>query len=138
MKRPTVTGILETALYVKDPARAAAFYRRHFGFDTLLESERLIALNVAGRSVLLLFKERATADAFPTPGGVIPGHGGAGVTHFAFSIKSSDFDGWKQSLEAGGVLIESEVTWDGGARSLYFRDPDGNLGELITPGFWRL
>jgi hypothetical protein len=23
-----------------------------------------------------------------------------------------------------------------GAKSLYFRDPDGNLAELITPGFW--
>ena len=138
MKRPTVTGILETALYVKDPSRAAAFYRSHFGFDTLLESERLVALNVAGRSVLLLFKEGATADAFPTPGGVIPGHGDAGVTHFAFSIEAGDYDGWKRSLEADGVPIESEVTWDGGARSLYFRDPDGNLGELITPGFWWL
>ena len=23
-----------------------------------------------------------------------------------------------------------------GAVSLYFRDPDGNLGELVTPGLW--
>ena len=111
MKRPTVTGILETALYVKDPARAAAFYRRIFGFDTLLESERLVALNVAGRSVLLLFNEGATAEAFPTPGGVIPGHDGTGRTHFAFSIDASDATRWKESLEAGGVPVESEVTW---------------------------
>ena len=42
---PSVLGILETALYVKDVQRAAAFYRRLFGFTTLLDSERLIALD---------------------------------------------------------------------------------------------
>ena len=64
-----VSGILETALYVADLPAAAAFYRRVFGFPVLLESDRLIALDVAGRSV-------------------------------------------------------------------YFRDPDGNLVELISRGFW--
>ena len=49
-----VLGILETALYVADVSRAADFYRRLFGFGTLLESARLIALNVADRNVLLL------------------------------------------------------------------------------------
>ena len=39
-----VGGILETALYVADPSRSAEFYRRLFGFPTLLESDRLIAL----------------------------------------------------------------------------------------------
>lgn len=138
MDRPTVNGILETALYVKDPARSAAFYRRLFAFDTLLESERLVALNVAGRSVLLLFKEGATSEAFPTPGGVIPGHGGGGVSHFAFAIDADAVSRWEAVLKAEGVAIESVVTWDGGAVSLYFRDPDGHLVELITQGFWGL
>jgi catechol 2,3-dioxygenase-like lactoylglutathione lyase family enzyme len=34
------------------------------------------------------------------------------------------------------VAVESVVTWPGGARSVYFRDPDGNLVELISRGFW--
>jgi catechol 2,3-dioxygenase-like lactoylglutathione lyase family enzyme len=29
-------------------------------------------------------------------------------------------------------------SWPRGAKSIYFRDPDGNLAELITPGFWAL
>ena len=33
--------------------------------------------------------------------------------------------------------MESEVTWPQGGRSLYFRDPDGLLVELATPGLWR-
>jgi catechol 2,3-dioxygenase-like lactoylglutathione lyase family enzyme len=37
---------------------------------------------------------------------------------------------------AEGVAIESEVKWPA-AESVYFKDPDGHLVELITPGFWR-
>src|SRR5262245_33921621 len=134
---PNVYGLLETALYVKSPPVAADFYRRLFGFDTLLEMERLIALDVARRDVLLLFQEGATAKAVAMPGGVIPGHAGAGPTHLAFSISKDEVSPWRQKLESSGIAIESEVTWDGGAISLYFRDPDNNLVELITPGFWR-
>jgi catechol 2,3-dioxygenase-like lactoylglutathione lyase family enzyme len=135
---PSVHGILETALYVKDVQKAAALYRRLFGFATLLDSERLIALDVAGRNVLLLFKEGATKEPFATSGGVIPGHAGSGVTHFAFSIASEDLADWQQRLVTEGVAIESVVNWPGGAQSIYFRDDDTHLVELITPGFWRI
>jgi len=134
---PSVHGILETAISVADLQRAAAFYRRLFGFATLLDSERLIALDVAGRNVLLLFQEGATSELFATPGGVIPGHVGAGKSHFAFSIATEELADWQRRLKAEGVAVESEVTWPSGAKSLYFRDPDGHLVELITPGFWR-
>lgn len=136
-----VGGILETALYVSDIRRSAEFYGRLFGFPTLLESERLIALDVAGKSVLLLFAEGGTNDPFPVPGGsgVIPPHGGArGGYHFAFSIAANDVDAWQRRLEAEGVAIESVVTWPRGATSVYFRDPDANLAELITAGFWAI
>lgn len=133
-----VNGILETALYVADPAASAAFYHRLFGFPLLSESDRLVALDVAGRNVLLLFRIGATSGRFDTGGGVIPGHAGAPPTHFAFSVPAEDIESWKARLSAEGVTIEGEVTWAGGARSVYFRDPDGNLAELITPGFWAI
>jgi catechol 2,3-dioxygenase-like lactoylglutathione lyase family enzyme len=135
---PNVHGILETSLYVKDPQRAADFYRRLFNFTTLLDTDRLIALDVAGRSVLLLFQEGATGEPYATSGGVIPGHAGSGVSHFAFSIALDDLEQWKERLIAYGIAIESVVKWPGDARSIYFRDPDQNLVELITPGFWRI
>ena len=131
-----VSGILETALYVADPAVTASFYRRVFGFGALLESDRLVALDVAGKSVLLLFRRGATGEPFDTGGGVIPPHAGVPPTHFAFAIAAEDVEGWTAKLEAEGVAVESVVTWPRGARSVYFRDPDGNLAELITPGFW--
>ncbi len=136
-----VGGILETALYVSDIKRPAEFYHRLFGFPTLLEGERLVALDVSGRSVLLLFPEGGTTEPFPVPGGVgvIPPHGWSrGGYHFAFAIAAEDVGAWRGRLESEGVAVESVVTWPGGARSLYFRDPDDNLAELITPGFWSI
>ena len=62
-----VGGILETALYVSDIKRAAEFYRCLLGFPTLMESDRLVALDVSGRSVLLLFPEGGTMEPFPRP-----------------------------------------------------------------------
>lgn len=135
---PPVEGLLETAITVGDLPRAAAFYRRVFQFPVLLESERLVALNVAGRGVLLLFQSGATGEPLTLPGGTIPAHGTVGVHHFAFSIPAAAVDGWRQYLQQQSVPIDSEMNWDGGAHSIYFRDPDNNVVELITPGFWAL
>lgn len=133
-----VSGILETALSVADPTASAAFYKRLFGFETLLDTDRLVALNVAGRDVLLLFKKGATEEPAPLPGGIIPGHGASGRSHLAFSITAEDIEPWQERLAGEGVAVESAVSWPGGARSLYFRDPDQHLIELITPGFWAI
>ena len=38
----------------------------------------------------------------------------------------------------GIIEIESRVTWPGGGTSLYFRDPEGHLLELLTPGVWQI
>jgi catechol 2,3-dioxygenase-like lactoylglutathione lyase family enzyme len=131
-----VQGIVETAVYVSDLDRAASFYRDLFGFAILSRSERLIALNVADRSVLLLFLTGVTQEPLEFECGVIPPHGPACGTHFAFGIAKEDFTAWQAELSARHVPIESVVNWPRGARSLYFRDPDENLVELLTPGFW--
>ena len=54
------------------------------------------------------------------------------------AIAAEDVESWRGRLESEGVAVESVVTWPRGAKSLYFRDPDGNLAELITPGFWSI
>jgi catechol 2,3-dioxygenase-like lactoylglutathione lyase family enzyme len=41
-----------------------------------------------------------------------------------------------QLLASGGVTIEARNNWERGGRSIYFRDPDGHLLELATPGLW--
>jgi len=133
-----IRGILETGLYVADVRRAAEFYQRLFGFEVIFESDRLYALNVADRNVLLLFLRGGTTEPLQLPGGVIPPHDGSGEYHFAFSIDAADVDGWRNKLLSEGVAIEGEMQWPDGAVSLYFRDPDRNLAELMTPGWWKL
>jgi catechol 2,3-dioxygenase-like lactoylglutathione lyase family enzyme len=54
----------------------------------------------------------------------------------AFSIEAADLDAWEQRLRDHGIAIESRVRWQRGGTSLYFRDPDGHLLELLTPGVW--
>lgn len=135
---PEVTGVVETCLYVDDLERASRFYEDICEFKKLIGDERFTALSVADRNVLLLFRQGATLDSIPTPGGVIPPHDGTGQQHVAFSIPAAAEADWHRRLEEHGVAIESEVDWPRGGRSLYFRDPDQHLVELITPGCWSI
>ena len=59
----------------------------------------------------------------------------AATTDFAFSIALEDFPAWEQKLKSKGIAVESIVKWPQSSQSLYFRDPDNHLAELITPGF---
>jgi catechol 2,3-dioxygenase-like lactoylglutathione lyase family enzyme len=131
-------GVLETALYVADLARARAFYARVLGCAVMLDTPRLVALDVAGRSVLLLFQRGATEEALPTPGGRVPGHGGSGVQHVAFAVAADALPAWEARLAAAGVAVESRVAWARGGTSVYLRDPDGHSLELVTPGLWAI
>jgi catechol 2,3-dioxygenase-like lactoylglutathione lyase family enzyme len=133
---PSVGGVLETALYVQDVGRAAEFYRNLFGFSLLFSDDRMAALGVAGRQVLLLFRKGASASPISTAGGTIPPHDGQGSSHLAFAIRAEELGPWEQLLAERRIAIESVVTWPRGGRSLYFRDPDGHLVELATPGTW--
>jgi catechol 2,3-dioxygenase-like lactoylglutathione lyase family enzyme len=133
-----VTGMLEYGVYVDDVPRSAEFYGRLFGFEPLHRDDRFCALSVAGRQVFLIFKKGGTLQPMPLPGGVLPPHDGSGQLHFAFSIPEADLAAWEQRLVDNGIAIESRVTWPRGGRSIYFRDPDGHLVELITPGCWAI
>jgi catechol 2,3-dioxygenase-like lactoylglutathione lyase family enzyme len=133
---PRITGVLETAVYVDDLDRAVDFYTRLFGFAVMNRDERFCSFNVAPGAVLLLFRRGATLSAVDTGYGAIPPHDGAGPLHMAFAIAADGLAAWEQKLADCGIPIESTVRWPRGSVSLYFRDPDGHLLELATPGLW--
>ncbi len=135
--RPTVNGVLETALVVEDVARATRFYRELFGFDVLVQTERLSSLSVKPAQVLLLFQRGGSLENIQLPGGILPGGMDAqGRSHMAFAIAADHVESWQKWLEQKAIMIESILQWERGGTSLYFRDPDGNLLELATPGVW--
>ena len=47
---------------------------------------------------------------------------------------------WREQLRQAGISIEREVDWDEGGRSIYFRDPAGNVVEAGPSNHmgWRL
>lgn len=133
---PPIEGLLETSLYAADLRRTAAFYRELFGFKTLVDSPRLVAFEVAAKHVLLVFQRGATEDDVVDARGTIPSHDGVGRLHLPLSIAAADLEAWRARLFERGVPVAGEQHWPRGGTSLYFRDPDGALVELATPGLW--
>jgi catechol-2,3-dioxygenase len=130
---PRVSGILETSLYVESAARSAEFYRRVFGFEPLEPDEplddetRLYPMRAGDRSVLLLFKKDGSDDT-----------DASGAIHIAFGIARSDLPAWERWLAEQEISVEARKTWKYGGEALYFRDPDGHLLEVVTPGVWTI
>jgi catechol 2,3-dioxygenase-like lactoylglutathione lyase family enzyme len=137
--RPPLEGVLETSLYVSDLEVSQRFYSEVFGFSPLYCDPRMAAMNISDRHVLLLFLQGASLQAIEVTGaGVIPGHDGRGQLHLAFAISSGDLPLWRAWLSHRNIPVEAEMCWERGGHSLYFRDPDGHLLELATPGVWAI
>jgi catechol 2,3-dioxygenase-like lactoylglutathione lyase family enzyme len=134
---PPIHGVIESILYVDDLPKSVAWYRDLLGFVPLKgDGERFQAFDAGGKGVLLLFKRGGTLTPATIPGGVIPPHDGGGPYHIAFAIDPENYAAWCARLRDRGIAIESETHWERGGRSVYFRDLDGHLLELVTPGIW--
>jgi catechol 2,3-dioxygenase-like lactoylglutathione lyase family enzyme len=129
-----IEAVVETGIYIEDLGAAEAFYRDVLGLAVLgREAGRHVFFRVGSASVLLAFRADTSLR-----GGALPPHGARGPGHFALGIRPEALAGWRRRLAEHHVAVEQEVTWPRGGVSLYFRDPAGNLVELITPGVWGL
>ena len=133
---PTLDDLKETSLYVDNRERAKKFYDGVLGLRILVEDERFCALDVTAKHILLLFVRGTSLRETHLPGGTIPAHDGAGPLHVAFAVTSQELPQREAHLHSNGVEILSRVSWPRGGQSIYFRDLDGNLLELLTPGVW--
>jgi catechol 2,3-dioxygenase-like lactoylglutathione lyase family enzyme len=129
-----IKAIIETAIYVDDLNVTEAFYRTILGLTMIAkEPGHHVFFQVGEASVLLAFIADTTLK-----GDHLPPHGAKGPGHFALGIDANDLDAWRQKLQENGIAIEQAVEWPRGGKSIYFRDPAGNLVELISPGIWGL
>jgi catechol 2,3-dioxygenase-like lactoylglutathione lyase family enzyme len=135
---PKLDRVIETAIYVDDLARAAAFYEKIMELPLMVCDARFRAYDIGGESVFLVFKRGATLEAVHLPGGTIPAHDGHGPLHLAFGVGADELPAWETRLTDKGIAIEARTAWPRGGHSIYFRDPDNHLLELVTRGVWAI
>lgn len=130
-----INRVIETCIYSSDLRSMKKFYVGILGLSIIHEEEDKLIFMKAGKSVLLIFDPLRTSinnDRLPTHGAITP----PSSIHFAMEIEEQEYQPCKELLVRNGIAIEKEVKWNSNTKSLYFRDPSGNLVELITPGGW--
>jgi len=127
-----VKKVLETSLYVRDLDAARKFYSEILGLKEFSSEKKRHVFFRCDEAMFLLFNPHKTRESDQN----VPSHGAEGAGHVAFSIAEQEYQDWKNYLSEKGVVIEKEVEWPGGGKSIYFRGPSGNSIELATPQTW--
>jgi catechol-2,3-dioxygenase len=130
-----IKKVVETCIYSSDLESMKNFYAGILGLPVIQEEQDKLIFLKAGKSMLLIFDPVRTK----TNNGSLPAHGTPtppSSIHFAMEIEKQEYHASKQLLIDNNIVIEKEVNWNSDAKSIYFRDPAGNLVELITPGGW--
>lgn len=117
--RGITRGFCELTLEARDPSALARFYREVFGWDELSRDEQRVWLECGERSRLGLWSEGPKEF----------GDEGGSHVHFALSVEPGRLDALVEHLNVLAIDHEGPVEHDGGDRSLYFRDPEGNVVE---------
>jgi catechol 2,3-dioxygenase-like lactoylglutathione lyase family enzyme len=118
------------------------FYINTLGLKFVSEEKDRYVFLKAGQSMLLIFNPNRTLANTDVSNGSntrLPIHGAfapPSIIHFALEIEKENYDNAKHMLNENTIKIEKEVTWEKGTNSIYFRDPVGNLVEIITQGSW--
>ncbi|WP_051472122.1 VOC family protein [Patulibacter minatonensis] len=116
-----VNDVVELTLESDDPEALERFYVRAFDLEVLSEERDRRWLKVGERTRLGLW----------SPGRKEFGDQGGRHVHFAMSATPNRLDAIHRRLtEEMGLEVEGPEEHDGGDRSLYVRDPAGNLIEV--------
>ena len=129
------TKIVETCIYSSELKEMKDFYINKLGLDFVSEENGRHVFLKAGKSMLLIFNPESTLrdsdSIFPIHGAITP----PSIVHFALEINRGDYEKWKDLLSKKQINIEKELKI-GNSRSVYLRDPSGNVVELITENAW--
>lgn len=117
--RGLTRGFCELTLETRDPAALAAFYKDVFGWDELSSGPDRVWLGCGQRSRLGLWS-RGPKEF---------GDEGGRHVHFALSVRPGHINDLLRGLSRHGVGHAGPVEHDGGDRSVYFEDPEGNVVE---------
>jgi catechol-2,3-dioxygenase len=115
-----ITGLCEVTLRARDIRVLERFYADALGLDVISRDEDRIWLAVGERGRLGIW----------TPGRKEFGDEGGAHVHFAMAVEPRSLETKAERLRERGIDVEGPVEHPGGDRSIYFRDPEGNVAEL--------
>jgi catechol-2,3-dioxygenase len=113
-------GFAELTIEVRDLEALERFYREVFGLRVLAREDDRVWLAAGERARLGLW----------LPGEKEFGDEGGRHVHFAFSAGPSGLDALVDRLDAAAHDYRGPVEHDGGDRSLYVEDLEGNVVEV--------
>lgn len=144
----SITGADHHSITVADLDRAVAFYRDVVGLEVVREG-RIEAGNetsdvfstlaglpgVANRMAHLEIEPGVTLELFEydnPPGGRVPDYEANDIraTHFCFT--TNDLHELHAELKDQVAFVSEPVTFPTGTEAVYFRDPEGNLMEVLS------
>jgi catechol 2,3-dioxygenase-like lactoylglutathione lyase family enzyme len=122
MDRPIHAGLRHLALNVRDLPAMKRFYVELLGFTVEWEPDAENVYLSSGIDNLALHRAPGT-----------PAAGRGALDHLGLLVRRpEEVDRWASFLEAHGVAMDAKPrTHRDGARSCYFRDPDGNSVQII-------
>ena len=116
---PRVSGFAELTLETADLSRIERFYRDVLGLEVLAREADRIWMAVGDHSRLGLW----------SPGSEELGDRGGRHVNFAFAVSPGGLDALSRRLREAGAEVRGPVEHPGDDRSIYCRDPAGNLVE---------
>ncbi|MEP7303937.1 MAG: VOC family protein [Acidobacteriota bacterium] len=129
IERPTHSGLRHLALNVRDLAAMKRFYVELLGFAIEWEPDSDNVYLSSGIDNLALHRSPLEAEGGTTAAPPVRG----ALDHLGLVVRTpASVDEWAAFLESRGVTIDAVPrTHRDGARSCYFRDPDGNHIQII-------
>ena len=117
---PFTDGFAELTLQTPDRAALERFYVDALGLEVLAREDDRTWLAAGPHARLGLWE----------PGEKEFGDEGGAHVHFAFTAAPGRLDAVCDRLRASGVAVRGPEEHDGGDRSLYVEDPEGNVVEV--------
>ena len=120
LQRPSHRGLRHLALRVRQIEAMKRFYIDLLGFEVEWEPDADNVYLSSGIDNLALHR---APDA----------KAGGALDHLGFIVRTpAEVDAWAAFLESRGVTLDAQPrTHRDGARSCYFKDPDGNSIQII-------
>jgi len=129
--------IVETSIYSSHLKEMKEFYVHKLGLEFVSEQKGRHVFLKTDKNMLLIFDHTVTSNEKETIHGAFTP---PSMVHIAFEIEADEYGKAKRLLADREIKVEKEIAWENDikSRSIYFRDPAGNLVEFITRNHWNV